>query len=90
MASKVLYQIVKSLKWCCPYEYLTATLDIKTELLAAELGVSKRTIRNWRAKLRNGDITCDYDFSTKQFSIKKITDPRSPPHSPPWQCPYIR
>lgn len=44
--------------YCCIYAFLLANASSKEIVVALELGVTPRTIRTWRARLRSGELTC--------------------------------
>jgi len=50
--------LVRDQGYCCIFAYLLANESEKEIALAAELSVSPRTIRTWRAKVRSGTLTC--------------------------------
>lgn len=49
---------VRNSGYCCVYAFLMANASSKEVVAALELGVSPRTIRTWRARLRSGELTC--------------------------------
>ena len=51
--------IVKSLKVCCPAEYIRLTRNIHSGRLAEFLGVSSRCIRYWRTRVKKGEVKCE-------------------------------
>jgi len=50
---------VRDLGYCCIFACLMANQREKEVVLAAELRVNPRTIRDWRKRLRDGRITCE-------------------------------
>jgi transposase-like protein len=50
--------LVRQHGYCCVYAYIYATISSKEVVVAAELGITPRTIRNWRAKFRRGTLRC--------------------------------
>lgn len=52
---------VRNSGYCCIYAFLMANASSKEIVVALELGVSPRTIRTWRARLRSGELTCAKD-----------------------------
>lgn len=44
--------------WCCPWAFFAANRSVRTGLLAARLGVSERTIQDWRNYYNNNRISC--------------------------------
>lgn len=48
MANKAIEAKIKSLGFCCPYAYFTATNWVKAQYVARELNCSKGSVHNWR------------------------------------------
>jgi len=44
--------------WCCPWAFFQANKGIRTSLLAARLGVSEDTVRDWAGYASRGRISC--------------------------------
>lgn len=44
--------------WCCPWAYFKANSGIQTSLIAAKLGVSEDTVRDWKRYAASGQISC--------------------------------
>lgn len=54
----IVKQKTKKLGYCCPFAYFRANIGEKQIVLAYELGVTERTIKIWRKKLRDGEASC--------------------------------
>lgn len=53
-------QLVAFEKYCCPWAYVKATQKYVTiDFAEKHLGVSDRTLRYWRLKVRRGKIKCE-------------------------------
>lgn len=50
--------LTRKLGFCCPFSYFHATRSEKVVVIAAELGVSERTVKLWRSKLKDGKVPC--------------------------------
>lgn len=46
--------------WCCPWAFFEANRKVRTGQLAAKLGVSESTIRDWRGYYWRGQISCKF------------------------------
>jgi hypothetical protein len=51
-------QLLLESGWCCPWAFFAANRKIRTALLAARLGVSERTVQDWRGYYNRGQIFC--------------------------------
>jgi hypothetical protein len=58
--SSVFRFLVKSLKVCCPAEYIRLTRTEHAQSLADFLGVHKRTIYSWRLAVKRGKAKCEH------------------------------
>lgn len=52
--------------YCCLYYYLSANDNKSSEQLAKRLGVNRRTVERWRAKLDAGDLLCRGDHRCRE------------------------
>jgi len=55
---RLMQQLVEAEGFCCIFGYFMAKRDIGTKALADHLGVSDRTIRNWKARIRDRETVC--------------------------------
>lgn len=46
------------LSFCCTAAFFAANRSVPTGLLAESLGLSERTVREWRSKWRGGTLLC--------------------------------
>lgn len=50
--------LIRQAGWCCPWAYFSAHAKVRTGLLAARLGVSEATIRDWKRYVAQKQVTC--------------------------------
>lgn len=60
MAYHVIAFRVKKFGFCCEVRYFIAVQHLSTAQIAAELGVHKRTVRRWRAEMRESSAICPH------------------------------
>lgn len=71
---------VKELGFCCPFAYFQATRSDKQISVSFELGVSERTVRNWRKALRSKQVKC---LAAKGCFTSIHIAPAPPEQNPP-------
>jgi len=55
----LMQQLIEAEKACCIFGYFIEKRDLGTKALADHLGVTDRTIRLWKARIRKGETTCE-------------------------------
>jgi hypothetical protein len=63
--------ITDGLGYCCPYAFFS--LYRPTRLIVARLGVSRRTVQEWKLRMREGELTCE---CTRKCMREKLPDMR--------------
>ena len=77
MAYNVIMQKVKALGFCCQFGYSLAAQSLTTLEVSRELGVHLRTARTWKAKVRDGKITCRCGTNCVKVKVQ-ATPPAKP------------
>lgn len=54
---------IKKMGFCCPFAFFSAHEESKEAYLASLLKVTPRTIRNWRRRIRDGQLDCEQSAS---------------------------
>jgi hypothetical protein len=68
--------------WCCPWAYFKANSKVRTGLLAAKLGVSEDTVRDWKRYAASGQISCKNNGPCFK-AIAARSNPSECPTEPP-------
>lgn len=50
---------ITSLGFCCPYSYLYSVRNWGTDVIAKELGVTRRTANRWKRDYNTDKLSCD-------------------------------
>lgn len=50
--------VTEGLDYCCEYFFWQKFINTETELIAARMGVSERTVRRRRLKAQRGELKC--------------------------------
>jgi hypothetical protein len=70
--SKIMkHLITDGLGYCCPYAFFS--LYRPTRLIVARLGVGRRTVQEWKLKMKEGELTCE---CTHKCLREKLPDMR--------------
>lgn len=72
--------IIRGLGYCCEHWFWEYFADVSSELIAARLGVAPRTVRKWRKRFTDGELSCADKPGRDCFS-RRLRMPPSP--SPP-------
>lgn len=64
----LMQQLIKFEGECCVYSYLTKRAEKSAREIARHLGVTPRTIRLYRQRIREGDLGCPF----KELDPRKI------------------
>ena len=63
----------EQLGYCCPFEYFLTNLEKPTKKMAEELGVTTRTIRWYKDRIKKGICTCEKDcYDVDEYALEFI------------------
>lgn len=64
--------------WCCPWAFFSANKGVQPALLAARLGVSVDTVRDWKRYTAQGRIACKNNGPCLKAKGALNSDPKGP------------
>lgn len=59
MSRDLIVKFAKHRGYCCMYAFFKTNKSKRTQALADELGVNRRSVQKWKAKLRSGKCDCE-------------------------------
>jgi len=80
--SKPLLERVQQEGYCCLFAYMISNTDLTTKEMSKELDANPRTIRIYKAKVRDGECTCRHSpfccFSVQSPQELSLDHPEPP------------